>query len=84
MLAKIFFLLSCFSNSPQTTDLSKFRSIFETRRPLITGPGKLFYVCRVCTQDQGFISFKSNEIKLSVKERNWTGSGRVPKLHNIL
>ena len=52
--------------------------------PLITGPGKLFYVCRVYIQDQGIISFKSNEIKLSVKERNWLGSGGVPKLHNIL
>ena len=45
--------------------------------PLITGPGKLFYVCRVYIQDQGIISFKSNEIKLSVigKKLAWFGRG---------
>ena len=34
---------------------------------------KLFYVCRVCIQDQSFNNFENNTMKLSVKESKLSG-----------
>ena len=37
------------------------------------GPGKLFYVGRVCIQDQSFNNSENNTMKLSVNEAKFTG-----------
>ena len=34
---------------------------------------KLFYVCRVCIQDQSFNNFENDTMKLSVNEAKLTG-----------
>ena len=36
------------------------------------GPGRLFYVCRVCSQDQSFNNFENNTMKLTVNEGKLT------------
>ena len=38
-----------------------------------SGPGKLFFVCRVCIQDQSFNNFENGTMKLSLNEAKLTG-----------
>ena len=38
-----------------------------------SGPEGLFYVCRVCSQDQSFNNFENNTMKLTVNEGKLTG-----------
>ena len=42
--------------------------------PVTFGPGKLFYVYRVCIQDQSFNNIENERIKLLVNEAKLTGS----------
>ena len=37
--------------------------------------GKLFYVCRVCVQDQSFKNFENDTMKLSVIKRSKVVTG---------
>ena len=38
-----------------------------------SGDGKLFFVCRVCIQDQSFNNFENGTMKLSLNEAKLTG-----------
>ena len=42
------------------------------KSPYLFGPEKLFYVCRVCIQDQSFINFENDTMKLSFSEAKLT------------
>ena len=42
--------------------------------PVTFAPGKLFYVCRVCIQDQSFNNIENERIRLLVNEAKLTGS----------
>ena len=47
--------------------------VLFSKVPITFLAGKLFYVCRVCTQDQGFNNFEDGTMKLSVNEVKLTG-----------
>ena len=51
-----------------------------------SGPGKLFFVCRVCIQDQSFNNFENGTMKLSLNEAKLTGfwAGNCGTIQQVL
>ena len=53
--------------------LCKSRGPVSRKFRELSGPGKLFCVCRIYIQDQSFNNFDNDIMKLSVKEAKLTG-----------